>query len=119
MNITLNNIDVFDTYEDMTKAYGYNKEDFLNLLIDNINTELTQGTYNATSDTFVPLSLTDENLRNTLISYLHDTDYSDIYEDNEDTNLAYTDNDYLQMLLNHYEIFAILEDNNIYLIREF
>lgn len=98
------------------------KKIFLNLLIDNINTELTQGTYNAASDTFVPLSLTDENLRNTLISYLHDTDYSDIYEDNEDnedTNLAYTDNDYLQMLLNHYEIFAILEDNNIYLIREF
>lgn len=106
--------DITEYIRSTTYSDDYTEDDFYDDLKDGYIQEITCGTYNGATDTFTPRTLTNESLFDTILNAIHESDFKEIYAEDEDIERvkSYTNSDWVEDFTLFYDVFTI--GNHVY-----
>lgn len=105
----------FEEFAESTFLVDYTETDFMHDIERGEYSEITCGTYNGATDTFTPWTLSNESLFNTILNDLRETDFYNMFCEDEDIERmkTYTNADWIEEYCTSYDVFTI--GNRVYI----
>lgn len=112
----LYNVTSFADFEEFAEYNkGYTQDLFNSEVEEGYIQDITRGTYNGATDTFTPWELNNENLFDTILSEIHESDFYNMFGELEtiERQAAYNDAEWIEEYCLFYNVFTI--GNRVYI----
>lgn len=114
----LNSLNEYENMNEFLQCENMDKMEFEEMIGDGWYFDITCGTYNGATDTFTAWKLTNDNIIDTLYQLMPDFDFYNFVDEiteNESINNNWDKLQYINELVNFYDIIIIKDINKIYI----